>query len=233
MRERVPLRIAYHKEKRKQMNRILSLLLAACMAAGAWGQQSQELQRTQSIFAFPTFQEAKVLQSFGRFTKARVNILLKNSTLCFLDSTTVKEAYVSGVTGVQFDSVRYMKIGEKQMARVVAQKGYNFLLCVTTIDQKRLKAETEGGDNLPFLEIPDAGFFYEIDGQTFTFKQGYPLQKKYYFNLKGTVVPANETVIKKHVREEMRTAFRNLMGDRFWSWNDEASLTQLFTYFPD
>ena len=146
----------------------------------------------------------------------------------------MKEAYVQNVLGVEFDSVKYMKLRDSnQMGLVVAQKGYNYLLCVTTIDDKKLKDETEGGTNLPFFEITDAGAFFEIDGQAFTFKQGYPLKDKYYFSIKGELIPANETAFKKYVRPEMKKAFKNLMADHFWSWKDAKSLTQLFTYLPD
>ena len=209
-------------------------LLLLCLSLPAFSQQQSVERRTQDIFAFKDFQEAKVLQSFGRFTKAKANILLKNSTLCFIDGKTVKEAYVQNVLGVEFDSVKYMKLpGTNQMGRVVSQKGYNYLLCVTTINAQKLKDETEGGSNLPFFEITDAGAFFELDGQAFTFKQGYPLKDKYYFNIKGELIPANETAFKKYVRPEMKKAFKNLMGDRFWSWKDANSLTQLFTYLPD
>lgn len=217
------------------MKKIL-LLLSFVLGIALPGVAQQQIadKRTQEIFAFKDFKQAKVLQSFGRFTKATANILLKNSTLCFIDGKTVKEAFVQNVIGVEFDSVRYMKLpNTNQMGRVVAQKGYNYLLCVTTINQTKLKEETEGGSNLPFFEITDAGAFFELDGQAFTFKQGYPLKDKYYFNIKGTLIPANETAFKKFVRPEMKKAFKNLMGDRFWSWSNEASLSQLFTYLPD
>ena len=217
------------------MKKILSfILLFVSLSFSGFAQQQAIEKRTQEIFAFKEFKDAKVLQPFGRFTRAKANILLKNSTLCFMDGKTVKEAYVQNVLGVEFDSVKYMKLrNSNQMGLVVAQKGYNYLLCVTTIDDKKLKDETEGGTNLPFFEITDAGAFFEIDGQAFTFKQGYPLKDKYYFSIKGELIPANETAFKKYVRPEMKKAFKNLMADHFWSWNDAKSLTQLFTYLPD
>lgn len=215
------------------MKRLLFILFSLLLTMPAVAQQQKADKRTHTIFAFKDFQDGKVLQPFGRFTRAKVNILLKNSTLCFLDSGVVKEAYVNNVLGVQFDSVRYMKLNEKQMGRVVAQSGYNYLLCVTTINKKKLEAETEGGDNLPFLDIPDAGFFYEVDGQAFEFDKGYPLTDKYYFSIMGTVIPANESQFKKYVKPELKTAFRNLMYDHYFSWSDPASLTQLFTYIKE
>lgn len=224
---------------RKLLTSLLTLLLCLPLAA----QQQVGDVRTHNIFAFPEFQEAKVLQPFGRHTTAKANILLKKSTLCFMQNDTIKEAYVQNVLGVEFtvrkdsagkDSiVRYMKVDNNRMGRVLAAKGYNYLLCVTTINEKKLKDETVGGDNLPYFEAPDVGFFTEIDGDAFEYDKGYPLSNRYYFNLQGSVIVANETNFKRFVRPEMKTAFKNLMNDRFWSWNDPASLAQLFTFLPE
>ena len=55
--------------------------LLVCMAAGLFGplaaQQNQVQQRSNTIFAYPKFQKAKVLQPFGRYVTADANILLK------------------------------------------------------------------------------------------------------------------------------------------------------------
>ena len=63
--------------------------------------------------------------------------------------------------------------------------------------------------------------------------KGYPLKHTYYFSLKGRIVPAREKTIKKEVKPDMKVAFKNLMEDRWWSWNDVPSLEQLFLYFPE
>lgn len=216
-----------------KLKTIILALLAAFATLPANAQQEQGDKRTKIIFAFPEFREAKVIQPFGRYTTAKVNILLKNSTLCFVDGENIKEAYVQNVLGVTIDSLQYVKINDRQMARVVAQKGYNQLLCLTTIDEKKLTAETFGGDNLPYLEIPDTGFFYEVDGQRYSFDLGYPLKDQYFFSIKGQIVPANESKFKAYVRPDMKQAFKHLMADKWWSWKDPASLAQLFTYLPE
>lgn len=220
--------------KKKILISFLSLALCLPLAAQ---QQTGDL-RTHNIFAFDGFRDAKVLQPFGRSTTAKANILLKKSTLCFMQKDTIKEAYIQNVLGVEFNAgtdsaVHYMKVDNQRMGRVLAQKGYNYLICVTTINDKKLKDETVGGDNLPYLEAPDVGFFTVIDGDAFEYDKGYPLTNRYYFNLQGTVIVANESNFKKFVRPEMKTAFKNLMNDKFWSWNDPASLEQLFTYLPE
>jgi len=216
------------------MRRKLLLLVAACcMALTLPAQQQTGDKRSHQPFVFKEFKDAKVLQTFGRYTKAKANILLKNSALCYLQDDKIMQAYTNNVLGVEFDSIKYMKVDENQMGRVLASKGYNHLLCVTSVNMAKYRAETEGGDNLPFLEITDAGAFFELDGESFEFDKGLPLQDKFYFHLKGRVVPANESNIKKLVRPEMRTAFKNLMYDKFWSWNDASSLAQLLQYLPD
>lgn len=222
----------YHKYPK--MKRTILLLLAAwCVALTLPAQQQTGDRRSHRPFVFETFQDAKVLQTFGRHTKAKANILLKNSALCYMQDGKIMQAFTQNVLGVEFDSIRYMKVSDEQMGRVLASKGYNHLLCVTSVNMAKYRAETEGGDNLPFLEITDAGAFFELDGESFEFDKGLPLQDKYYFQVKGKVIPANETNFKKLVRPEMKTAFKNLMNDKFWSWNDPKSLAQLLQYLPE
>ena len=123
------------------------------------------------------------------------------------------------------------------MGRVVACQGYNYLLCVTTVNMNLLKEETYSSNSAGFfdLDIPSASgvnvnTFFELDRDKRDSDVGYPLQDKYYFWLSGKEVPANETQVKKYVRPEMKEAFRTLMADRFWSWSDEKSLKQLLMY---
>lgn len=217
------------------MRNLLFTLMLLLLGVPSLAQQSKELRRSQSALLFPKFKEAKVLQPFGRFTKAKANILLKNGALCYLDGEKIMQAYTQNILGVEFDSVKYVKVDEEQMGRIVATKGYNHLLCVTKVDMPKYKAETEGGDNLPYLEIPDAGVFFEIDSdsQLREYDKGIPLEDNYYFSIKGKIVPANESKIKKLIRPEMKKAFKNLMADRWWSWNDEESLKQLLPYLPE
>lgn len=220
------------------MKKLLISLLTLVLCLPLAAQQQVADLRTHNIFAFDGFRDAKVIQPFGRHTTAKANILLKKGTLCFMENDTIKEAYLQNVLSVEFNAgtdslIRYMKVDDKRMGRVLASKGYNFLLCVTSINEKKLKDETVGGDNLPYFEAPDVGFFTVIDGDAFEYDKGYPLSNRYYFNLQGTIIVANETNFKKFVRPEMKTAFKNLMNDKYWSWNDPASLAQLFTYLPE
>lgn len=208
----------------------LALYIIMCPA---WGQQQKVDLRSDSPFAFKEFREAKVLQPFGRFTRATANILLKTGMLCYIDGDKIMQADASRLLGVTFgDSIRYVRLDTHQMARVVAQKGYNSLLRLTTIDLKKLKAETEGGDNLPFLEITDAGAFVELNGEGFEYGKGLPLKEEFFFSICGTIIPANQTRFKTFVLPERKTDFKALMNDHFWSWGDEASLTRLLDFLP-
>ena len=213
-------------------------LLAWLVTAMLWpaaAQQQVETRRTKSVFANPEFVEAKVLQPFGRSVKAKANILLKNSTLCFMRGDTILEAYVANVLGVEFDSIHYMKVNDKQMARVVAEKDYCYLLCVTTINMSQVARECAGSENV-LSDIGDgqlAARFAEAMSTDYSMKNGFPLQDKYYFNIRGQIIPANQTAFKPFVKPEMKNAFKRLMNDKWWSWKDPASLAQLFTYIKE
>ena len=220
------------KEKMLLLYRTLAvILLAVSLSAPAWAQQTQEIRRSKTLFAFPEFQEAKILQTFGRSVTAEANILLKNSTLCYLDSGKVMQAYLGNtIIGVEFnDSVRYQRV-DSVMGRVIAEKNWRSLVVVTTIDMDRYRNETTGGDNLPYFEVPDLNVFLEIDGDAREEAKDYPLKDTYYFIIDGVPVRAIEKNIKKYIKPEMKTAFKNLMSDRFWSWNDPSSLISLLGY---
>lgn len=219
----------------KSLRFTLLAWLVTVMLWPAAAQQQVETRRTKSVFANPEFVEAKVLQPFGRSVKAKANILLKNSTLCFMRGDTILEAYVANVLGVEFDSIHYMKVNDKQMARVVAEKDYCYLLCVTTINMSQVARECAGSENV-LSDIGDgqlAARFAEAMSTDYSMKNGFPLQDKYYFNIRGQIIPANQTAFKPFVKPEMKNAFKRLMNDKWWSWKDPASLTQLFTYLPE
>lgn len=214
---------------------LLPFLMLLVVCTSAMAQQSQELRRSKSALYFPEFKDAKILQPFGRFIKAKANILLKNGALCYMEDGKIMQAYTQNILGVEFDSIKFMKVDEEQMGRVVASKGYNHLLCVTKADMKKYKSETEGGENLPYLDLVDAGGFFEIDSdaQKREYDNGIPLQDRYYFYIKGEIVLANETKMKKYIRPEMKKAYKNLMADRWWSWYDPDCLKQLLPYLPN
>ena len=123
------------------MKKYLIMLLYAllCCVTPVQAQQQQMLKRSKSIFLFPEFVEGKVKQSFGRFAKAKVNIYLKDASLMYMENDKIMRAYTDNIFGVVFgDSLEFVKI-DNAMARVVARKGYNSLLCVTTVNMARYR----------------------------------------------------------------------------------------------
>lgn len=199
-------------------------------------QQVQEIRRSESPYVFPEFKEAKILQPFGRFVKAMANIFYSDAALVYKDEQgQTRKAYVKNILGVEFDSVKYVKV-DSMMGRVVQEKGYNRLVRVTRIDRARYERETRGGENLPFFEIDLMGspFFANLESAEMREEDLHlPLQDKYYFICRGEAIPAVEREIKKRVRPEMKNAFKRLMHDPFWSWQDERSLKMLMEYLPE
>ncbi|MDD7525527.1 MAG: hypothetical protein SPK22_07390 [Alloprevotella sp.] len=221
------------KKVLSKMARLLTcLFLLFTTGLPAAAQQTQQLKRSKTVFVFPEFQDAKIKQSFGRFAKAKANIFLKDGSLCYMDGDKVMKAYTEGIFGVVFnDTIEYMKV-DSAMARVVARKDYNTLLRLTTVDMARYREETEGGANLPFFEISEMRLFLHTDSETTDEDTGLPLQDKYFFNVRGTVIPANESSFKKILKPEQRQPFKVLMQNHFWSWKDEESLKMLLDFLP-
>lgn len=215
------------------MKKLIVLLTFCAAVAAGFAQQAVETVRTDHPFAFPEFRDAKIIQAFGRYTTAKANIFLKDSRLVFMDNDTIKTAYVNNVFGVEFgDSISYVRL-DSVMARVIATRGYDKLVCVTTIDMKKYSEQNSGGNNLPFFEMEDLNLFLEIDGDQREEAQGYPLKNTYYFILKGQPYKATEKNIKKLIKPEMKRAFDNLMFDHYFSWRDAASLQRLFVFLPE
>ena len=157
------------------------------------------------------------------------------------DSNQIKEAVNASIVGVQFDdSTKYVVINyaNRQVAKVVSQRNYNFLLCVTTVDMDKYNEETRGGTNLPFFEIDGGGFselqpvILETDGDKWEDSKGYPLKDQYFFSVKGTIVPANETAIKPYISPDFKEAFKNKMADRWWSWKNPENLKDILLFLP-
>ena len=125
------------------------LLFALLSALPASAQQALVMKRSQTPLLYPEFREAKILQPFGRFVTAKANIFLKDGSLVYLDDKTgkVMRAYVSNIIGVNFgDSVRYLKV-DSVMARVVAEKNYNYLLCNTHVNMSLYREDYYDRDN--------------------------------------------------------------------------------------
>lgn len=210
------------------------LLLALLSALPASAQQALVTKRSQTPLLYPEFREAKILQPFGRFVTTKANIFLKDGSLVYLDDKTgkVMRAYVSNIIGVNFgDSVRYLKV-DSVMARVVAEKNYNYLLCNTHVNMSLYREETDGTRGMDFFDMPDSGVFLNLDSQKRNDDNGIPLTDTYYFSIKGTIIKANESEFKKFVSKDQMQAFKVLKENRFWSWKDAESLKMLLDFLP-
>lgn len=216
--------------------KIYFFLLCLLGTLTAMAQQQQEELRSNSQLVFPEFREGRVLQSFGRSVKAKVNILYRNAALCYLDTTDnkIKQATNNSIWGVEIDSIRYVKVKDQRMGRVLAEQAGKQLLCVTTIDLPRYKELTMGGVDMPFFEIDMGGFgydqFMDLSNNEQASNKGYPLKREYYFMLEGEAVPANFKMLKDHVKPELRTAFKRQTEDQWWSWKDDKSLEKLLMF---
>lgn len=188
------------------------------------------MKRSRSVFLYPEFQDAKIRQSFGRKVEAKANIYLKDASLVYMENGKIMRAFTKGIFGVTFgDSVEFVKV-DSVMARVVAKKDYNYLLCKTTVNMTRYREEESGGAGMDFFEMSDFNVFMNMNEDKRDDDLGIPLMDKYYFSIQGTIIPANESDFKPFVRKEKQADFKELMKDRFWSWRDPKSLVQLLEY---
>ena len=198
-------------------------------------QQSKKQERSATPFAHAEFKRAKILQPFGKFVWAEANIYLKDASLCFMENDTIKKAFVDKVIAVQFDSVTYRKVEKNQMGLVIAEKNYNSLIRVRTIDMKQYTEETDGTQNAAYLDFDGIGrmesTFIDLNNSPFL-EEGFPVKDKYYFIVKGKCVVANESHIEREVSKQHMDEFKKLMRDQWWSWRDEASLKMLLEFLP-
>ena len=208
------------------------MMIAASLHT-AVAQQGMVDKRSQTAFEWPEFRSARIYLADLRFVRTEANVFLKNSTLCYMDKDRVMELNLGNVLSIDFDSVQYLPLQGKQVARVVAVKDGRKLLRLRTIDLDKLRSETQGGDNLPFFEIEDLNVFMEIDGDKEANVKQYPLRDRYYYMSGDKLIEANETKFKKHLKPELREKFRETMLNKYWSWSDEHSLTLLLDFIKD
>ena len=212
---------------------LLTLLLLLPHATLA--QQSKKQERSATPFAHAEFKRAKILQPFGKFVWAEANIYLKDASLCFMENDTIKKAFVDKVIAVQFDSVTYRKVEKNQMGLVIAEKNYNSLIRVRTIDMKQYTEETDGTQNAAYLDFDGIGrmesTFIDLNNSPFL-EEGFPVKDKYYFIIKGKCVVANESHVEREISKQHMDDFKKLMRDQWWSWRDEDSLKMLLEYLP-
>lgn len=97
----------------------------------------------------------------------------------------------------------------------------------------RYREEESGGSGMDFFEMSDFNVFMNMNDDQRDDDLGIPLQDKYYFSVKGFIVPANESDFKKSMDPAKEAQFKELMKDRFWSWRDPKSLQMLLDFLPE
>ena len=212
------------------MRKILLCLFSLLLMIPAIAQQSQETKRINRAVIYPEFRHAKILQTFGRYVMGDVNIYVKDASLLFIDKDkTVRQVANKNIIGVQFDdTTKYLRVDDTAMGLVLAESKSNALLCVTVLDEEKHKTET-----LSFADI-DLGttnVLVELNTDN-EGRLGVPLKDTFYFSIKGRIVQANETNLKKEIRPEMKKEFRELMEDRWWSWKDPNNLKDILRFLP-
>ena len=218
-----------------KIKHLLTLTLLLLLPSSLFAQQSRKQVRSATPFANTEFKRAKIIQAFGKFVWAEANIYLKDASLCFIENDTIKKAYVDKVFAVQFDSATYRKVENQQMGLVVAEKNYNSLVRVRTIDMKQYTEEHDGTQNAGFLDFDGIGrmqsSFIDLHNEVFL-EKGFPVKDKYYFIIKGKCVVANESHVEREISKQHMDDFKKLMRDQWWSWRDEESLKKLLEFLP-
>ena len=196
-------------------------------------QQQQIQRRSVSLYERPSYENARIVQYFGREVKENVNIFLKDASLCFIRDGNVYKANVDKVLGVKFHDAEYRNVNG-QFGKLVDKNGNVQLIRVTTIDMKRFEAENKGDENTQYLELelPGNSIYMKLhDDAIRSEDMGYPLMETYYFYIKGEFVPAVESKLKKFVRPEKKKEFKKLMGEKYWSLKDAENLKMLLDFF--
>lgn len=219
------------------MNKTLSsFLLLSSLSFSAKAQQAQVEERTKIPFEYPSYRDATITMMFGSKKQVKGNIYLDGSKFYFLQDNQPIEANLYNINRIQFGDTLYMPV-DTVAARIVAQKGNNMLVCIKTIDVKKMKGRSDGDDkrgegmayfqldmlsNMGFMELNNM----EEEKKAMTF----PLKKEYYYFLNGQKVPAKEAPIMKRYDKAQRKSLRVITENRQWSWKDENSLKQLLEF---
>lgn len=215
------------------MKRLTAFTVAVLLCcATATAQQAQVEKRTSIPYAYKDFRKATVEFSFGKDKVYDANIFLKDGSLLYKKDTTVMKAELFGVISVDFGDAKYRKTGLR-MGKILAQKGDVMLTVVTTIDTGRMQEDARSGRNSTFLDLPEFNLFVETNADYWAGNEGvtWPLKDEYFFIVNGETIQAAEKIIKKRIRSDKKSDFKELMKNRKWSWRDAKSLEVLIDYF--
>ncbi len=215
------------------MKKVIALLFVALLFGKTYAQQAQVEKRSKIPYVYKDFQDAKIEFAFGKDKIYKANIFLKDASLLYKKDSTIMKANLFGVIFVTFNDALYRRTGENQMGKVLAQKGEIFLTEVTTIDLAQMREDASTGKNSTFLDLPELNLFIETNADYWANGEGdsWPLKTEYFFIVNGETFPAAEKIVKKHIRNDKKADFKELMKNRKWSWKDAGSLKELVDYF--
>lgn|SRR5574344_649172 len=192
---------------------------------------------TKHPYVYENFKAAQVNFASGKTSVVKeANVYLDGSKLYYRQNGNTMVADLSNVLSVDFGT-DFFVVRDSMLARRVAVKGNNVLFCVTTIDKKAMKGGgADGmadlhneGKNLPFFHIEGMNGIMQMDDNDPT-GEVLPLKKTYYYIINTVKVPANETAVRKTLSGDKKSAFKEKMKDRNWSWKDENSLVELMNF---
>lgn len=215
------------------MNKKICMLLCfAFFAMGAAAQQNQEKENVRIPYAYSQYQDVTLTFIFGSKKKVMGNIYYDGSRLYYLQDSVPMQADLHNIVKAEFPDATYLAI-DSTMARLVAEKDGKRLLCVKTIDVKEMMGRDDGmhdkkGEGLPFFQLEGYGIIDLAGTESTNQKTLFPIVRSYYVTFPdGAIVPAKDRYLKKRYTGAKRKQFILFTEDRFWSWNDEASLVKL------
>lgn len=209
----------------------LGLVLLASLQVRA--QQAQIDEWWPQPYEYPTFREAIVSMRFGSKKVVQGNIYLYGSKFYFINRGRAIEAALGNVRSITIGDSTYLPI-DTIVARVVAQDSTKMLLCVHTIDTKRMKGhlaasagDDKNSEGLPYVNIEGLGILEQNDTEEREKSKMFPLKREYYYMLDGQLIRAKEGTVMRRYSKEERKRLKQLTENRHWSWHDEQSLAAL------
>lgn len=217
---------------------LLSLFAPALFLVPVRAQQAQEEERVKIPFEFPAYREATVTMMFGSKKQVEGNIYLDGSKFYYLRNGKPIEADLFNIHRIQFGDTVYIPV-DTMAARIVAQKGDNMLVCLKTIDRRKMQGRNDApgsdkrGEGMAYFQLDmfsSMGFMELNNMEEEKNARLFPLKREYYYFLNGQLVPAKEGNVMKRYDKAQRKSLRVITENRRWSWKDENSLVQLLEY---
>lgn len=218
---------------------LLSLCLISSLFSPLYAQQAQEEERTPIPFEYPAYRDVTLTMMFGSKKQVKGNIYLDGSKFYFLQDGKPIEANLYNINRIQFGDTLYIPV-DTMAARIVAQDGNKMLVCIKTIDKKKMQGRNDArgendrrGEGMAYfqLDMLSSMGFMELNNMEEEKKaKMFPLKREYFYFLDGQRVPAKESPIMKRYDKTKRKSLRVITENRRWSWKDENSLKQLLEY---